>query len=372
MKMMHRIDQFLLLLAIFTFSHEVIAAQNSFTIKTLKRSDWEFPVLEGGNSNVTERINSLMLINAFDLEFPALPPADPLHSLTILHDEQARSMPSMSYQVLRNDERLFSVLFDGEGCGAYCEPFQQPLTFDAAAGRLLTDSDLFTDAGRKILISELVKRNQKAIQTQIAKLQDKKPSDFASPEDFSAALDMYKSCLNNWQSEDWQDWIGKMEFHPTELLFVHGRCSNHILQTVDDLGDLRNSFVYAALKPWLSDYGKRLLLGEKNESSPRSAPGQWLKGTIGGKIRISLYLIKPDHDYLNKETDIHGYYFYDRYRKPLKLQGKGKDGKFFLEEFDQKDTAQAIMTLENDGKGGLLGQWKSRNGKKTLEVKLDP
>jgi hypothetical protein len=375
MKMTHRLTPFLLLLAIITPSFEASAGpgqKGGFSVKTIKRSDWQFPVLEGTNVSTAERINALMFQNVFDLEFPAVPPANPEHSLTVLDDELPRSIASIGFQVLQNDDRLFSVLFDGEGCGAYCESFQRPLAFDRATGRLLTDADLFTEAGRDALILELVKRNQKAIQDQIAKIQGKNTSEFGSPEDKEVAIDMYQSCLGNWQSKEWRNWIGNMEFHPRELLFVHGRCSNHVLQGLDDLGDLRNSYAYAALKPWLSDYGRRLLLSEKNEGKPASALGQWLKGTIGGKTRISLYLTKPYQGYVDKESEIHGYYFYDRYRKPLKLQGKRKDGKFFLGEFDGKEIAQAAMILQNDGNGGLYGQWKSRGGKKVLEIKLDP
>lgn len=375
MKMTHRLTPFLLLLALITLSFEASAGpgqKGGFSVKTIKRADWQFPVLEGTIASTAERINALMFQDVFDPEFPAVPPANPEHSLTVLDNELSRSIASIGFQVLQNDDRLFSVLFDGEGCGAYCESFQRPLAFDRATGRLLTDADLFTVSGRNALILELVKRNQKAIQDQIAKIQDKEPSEFGSPEDKEAAIDMYQSCLGNWQSKEWQNWIGNMEFHPRELLFVHGRCSNHVLQGLDDLGDLRNSYAYAALKPWLSDYGRRLLLSEKNEGKPASALGQWLKGTIGGKTRISLYLAKPYQGYVDKESEIHGYYFYDRYRKPLKLQGKRKDGKFFLEEFDGKETAQAAMFLENDGNGGLYGQWKNRDGKKVLEIKLDP
>jgi hypothetical protein len=373
MKMTHRLNPFLLVLAIISFSFDVRAdPSGGFNVKTLTRSDWQFPVLEGTNASAAERINALMFQNVFDLEFPAVPPANPEQSLTVLDDQLSRSIASIGFQVLRNDGRMFSVLFDGEGCGAYCESFQRPLAFDAATGRLLTEADLFTDSGRKALILELVKRNQKAIQDQITKLQDKGESLFGNPEDKEATIEMYRGCLNNWRSKEWQNWLGKMEFHPTELLFVHGRCSNHALQGLDDLGDLRNSYAYATLKPWLSDYGRRLLLGEKTEANPVSALGQWLKGTIGGKTRISLYLPKPYPEYLDKEADIQGYYFYDRYRKPLKLQGQRREGKIFLQEFDGKETAQAEMLLQDDRSGGLHGQWKSANGKKVLEIKLEP
>lgn len=372
MKITHWSKKFLPLLAIAILSFEVSADPNGFNVKTLTRSEWKFPVVAGPKAEVAERINYLMLVKAFDLELPLIPPENPAQSLTVLTEDYSRSIASMDYSVLRNDERIFSVLFDAEGCGAYCESFQRPLAFDAESGRLLTDLDLFTDAGRQALIVEIAKRNRKAIQDQIKKLQETEPSKAEHPEDIDTAIAMYKECLSRWQSKAWHNWIGSMEFHPAELIFVDGRCSNHALLALDELGDLRNSFTYDALKQWLSAYGRRVLLGEKSDGKPASAIGQWLKGTIGGKTRISLYLDKPYGELLGKDTEIHGYYYYDRYRKPLHLRGKWQDGKFHLQEFDLKETPQATLTLKNDGKGGLQGQWKSGNSKKLLRVKLDP
>lgn len=370
MNTIRQFAQWLLILLLLSICGPVLAEPALFTVKTLTRADWRFPVLEGGNPNAAERINALLLNNTFTPELPVVPPADPGKSLDVLDAEEFRSIPDLTFQVLRNDARIFSVLLDGEGCGAYCERFQRPLAFEAGTGRLLTDTDLFTEAGRRALIAEISKRNQKAIQDQLEKIQDQGDSQFGGPEDFNAALDMYKSCLENWRSKEWQQWPGSMEIHPAEVLFVHGRCSNHVMQGLDDLGDLRNSFAYATLKPWLSDYGLGLLLGEKTAARPGSPLGQWLKGTVGNNIRITLYLSKPLHDSIG--TDISGYYFYDKYRKPLKLQGKRMEGRLMLEEYDRKAAPQASMTLENDGKGGLQGQWKSRDGKKILPVKLDP
>jgi hypothetical protein len=370
MNTIRQLARWLLLSVILPFCTDVLAEPALFTIKPLTRAEWQFPILEGGNPNAAERINALLLINTFTLELPAVPPADPGKSLDVLSEEESRSIPYLSFQVLRNDARIFSVLLDGESCGAYCERFQRPLAFEAGTGRLLTGEDLFTDAGRQALTAEIVKRNQKAIQDHIEKIRDKGVSGFGSQEDFNAALEMYQNCLENWRSKEWQQWPGNMEIHPSEVLFVHGRCSNHVMQGLDDLGDLRNSFAYATLKPWLSDYGLGLLLGEKTAARPGSPLGQWLKGTIGNNIRITLYLSKPFHDSVG--TDISGYYFYDKYRKPLKLQGKQKEGRLMLEEYDRKAAPQAVMALENDGKGGLQGQWKNREGKKILPVKLDP
>jgi hypothetical protein len=376
MKMTHRIQQFLQLFAIVTtFCCEAIAApeQNGgFSVKAVKRSDWQFPVLEEADSKIAERINDLMLVDLFELYLEAIPPENPEQSLAVLTENEFRSIPSLDFKVLRNDARLFSVLFIGDGCGAYCEYFQRPMAFDSATGRLLTAMDLFSHDGRKALIGELVNRNRQTLQDRIKKAQASPPSESNSAEDAEAIVGLYKECLESWQSNAWRHTVGSMEFHPSELVFVHGRCSNHIQQALDDLGELRNPFSYAALKPWLSDYGRRLLLGEGSNGKPASALGQWLKGTIGGKTRITLYLSKPYLGDLDKEPDIRGYYFYDRYKKPLKLQGKWQNGKFFLEEFDRNETAQAALILENDGSGGLLGQWKSGDGKKVLPIKLDP
>jgi hypothetical protein len=364
----------ILIFALSVLCLEVLAGPTaSFKVKTLKRFDWQFPVLIGTNKKATERINDVIFAEIFGDNFDGIPTKDPEQRLTILDKKLSRSLTNLSFQVLRNDERIFSILFDAEGCGAYCEGFSTPLAFDSNTGRLLTDIDLFTDQGRKDLSMEIAKRNQETIRNQLAKLQNiKSSSEGLSGEDIANAIEMYTECLGNWQSKDWQKWVGKMEFRADGIVFEHGRCSIHALQALDDLGDLRNAFSYVALKPRLTPYGRNVLLGEATAGGePVSPVGQLLKGTLAGKMQITLYLEKPEGVNLDNNSEINGYYFYDRYRKPLKIRGKFQNGKIILDEFDQSETAQAEFILTNQH-GSLQGEWKSRDGAKILAVKFEP
>lgn len=352
-------------------------AAGAFTVKTIKQGDLTFPVVTGGTQKAAERINAVAFVEVLRPELPALPPQDPAKAFSALPKKDADMidpMPSLDFEVLRNDANVLSFAFNGEGCGAYCEPFQLPLAFDSNSGRLLTASDLFSAEGRKKLFEEIGKRNQNTIRRHIAKLKGS-AKDFDSAEDQAIAIGVFEECLERWRPDSqFDDRVGEMELRSKELVFINGRCSNHATMALDDLGDFRNGFSYADLQAWMSAYGRRVLLGEKTNALPSAVFGQWLRGTVGGKTNITLYLEKPYKLPGEQASDVSGYYFYDRYRKPLPLRGQSKNGQLALDEYgpNDGDKAQAKLVLTSDGSGGLRGHWQSLDGKKSLDMVLAP
>ena len=345
------------------------ARAEPLSVKTLQRKQgeisWRFPVVKSATPAIAARINYVLFTSVFDPDTAGIAPVNAEDSLKNLDIKNYQSLPALDFRILRNDNQIFSVVFEGEGCGAYCESFDIPLAFDLQSGRRLTGADLFSESGLKALSNEVKKINTSAIQKQLALLR-KNP---AENEDTATAIEMYQDCLQFWQKGF--DSHSSMQFQAKALLLTDGRCSPHVIRALDDLGDFTNSFSYLQLKPWLSPYGRQMLLGEDLKARPQWPAGQVFTGTMGNKIPVSLYLEVNSAQSINNELPVSGYYFYERYRKPIRLSGLWQQGKIRLDEFSKTDQIQAQILL-NSSETGLQGQWKSRDGKKQLDLRFAP
>lgn len=325
----------------------------------------QFPFVTGPDVRVAARINQLLFIETF--EVPA--PVHASYGLREVSAEHWQSQPEIDFQVQRNDGRIFSVMLSAEGCGAYCESYTTPYAFDAASGRHLGLEDLFTPAGQAALGKQLKSANLAAIQAEIRHLQDEEASarrrKQPPSEDRSAALRMYAECAQFRQSPDYGVAQGKLQVQAQALVLSMERCSNHALRAVDNLGDFSLRFSPEQLKPWLSAYGRALLLGEAvpGTAAPTTPWGQVLRGKISLNMPVTLYL-----GALNPDGTLSGSYFYDRYRKSIALSGRFDAGTLTLTEADSKETPPPRLVLTPQGEG-LRGRWE---GASTLDVVLEP
>jgi hypothetical protein len=323
-----------------------------------------FPFVTSLDAHVSARINNLLFIETF--EVPA--PVDTSYGLREVSTDHWQSQPEIDFQVQRNDGRIFSVMLSAQGCGAYCESYTTPYAFDAASGRHLGLEDLFTPAGRTALASQLKTANLVAIQSEIRRLQDEDVSarqrKQPPSEDRAAAIKMYAECAQFRQSPDYDTAQGKLQIQTQALVFSMERCSNHALQALDNLGDFSLRFSPDQLKPWLSAYGRTLLLAEAPSTAVPITPwGQVLRGKISANMPVTLSLGE-----LNPDGSLSGSYFYDRYRKLIALSGHFDAGTLTLTEADSKKTPPPRMVLTPQGEG-LRGRWE---GTSTLEVVLQP
>jgi hypothetical protein len=323
-----------------------------------------FPFVSGLDAHVTARINNLLFIETF--EVPA--PVHTSYGLREVSEEVWQHQPEIDFQVQRNDARIFSVMLSTEGCGAYCENYTTPYAFDAANGRRLGSEDIFTLAGRTALSKQLKAANLTAIQTEIHRLQDEETSarqrKQPPSEDRTAALKMYAECAQFRQSPEYGTAQGKLQIQTQALVLSMERCSNHALRALDSLGDFSLRFSPEQLKPWLSAYGRTLLLGETPATAAPTTPwGQVLHGKISANMPVTLHLgpLSPD-------GTLSGSYFYDRYRKPIALSGRFETGTLTLTEADSKETPPPRLVLTPQGEG-LRGHWE---GASTLDIVLEP
>lgn len=327
----------------------------------------QFPFVSSASADVAARINNQLFIDTFEV----LAPARASDGLREVSAQMWQSRPVIDFKVQRNDGRIFSVALASEGCGAYCESNTIAHAFDAASGRHLDIADIFTPAGRAALAKEVKAANLAAIQAEISRLKNDKTKGpggkkHASSEDSATALKMYEDCAQQRQSPDYGSAMETraMQIQAQTVVFSMERCSNHALQALDELGDFSLRFAPDKLAPWLSAYGRYLLLGEAASFAEPTAPwGQVFHGNMGGKLPVTVYV-----GAINPDGSVGGHYFYDRHRKPIALFGRFDAGTLTLTETDSQDKLQPRLVLTPLGKE-LRGRWE---GATTLDITLAP
>jgi len=296
-----------------------------------------FPLVAGADAKAAERINQALFIANLSQMAPR--PGD-----------GAPPLDGMSYSVLRNDARVLSLRIDNDQCGNYCGHSSATPAFDAATGRHLSAGDLFTAEGLKAIARRTLEARVAANRADLAALR-RQPATDADAQD---RIGLYEECRPG------PAIVGRMQVEAKAVAFVQPRCSNRPQRPLDDLSDHEARFPMAELAPWLSGYGRALLLGEGAAPEPFSPYGQVLRGSIDGRLPITLSLGEP-----KAGGTVDGVYFYDRYRRPIALAGRVRDGAIELEERE----SHAHLRLRAEG-AALRGEWRSEQ--KTLPVAVAP
>lgn len=315
---------------------------------------------------VAANINDAMYIALFHTLAP--PQAGKTHDVGA-----ADGTASLEFTVTRND-RIFAITYSAEGCGAYCESYQQVFAFDARTGRRLTAAQLLTGAGRHEVVQRVRKQKIAAYAEQLrinkSALRDeqgKKPGQRADKEtldDLQARMTLDADCLAQAEAPASDDAFAGLRLNPgkTALELTASRCSNHADHALDDVDEVSVKLPYADIKPYLTPYGRAVLLGE-GEGKPGGVSGQVLRGTIGASPVTML---------LDEEGDgsIGGTYFYNRQRKALHLRGRRRGNTIELEEFvGEADKPNARLVLAVDGLQ-VKGRWRDARSDKGLDVSV--
>lgn len=306
---------------------------------------------------------------------------------------------SQQFTVSRHDDRTLTIAFDNEGCGAYCENYSTWYSFDLQDGSLLTAANLFTPQGMRALATRLrqtqITRYRQQLATlgkerKVAQARRTSPAAKKSPpsqedlRDLDDRIALNQSCLDDQQArareatsltgEQTPTLFGYSGYNPFELSakafkLTAGRCSNHAMRALDDVGDVTMSVPYPVLAPWLTAYGKAVLLNEGNAPPAERVFGQVLHGTMASNTAITMLLEKGNSDAIS------GSYFYDRIRTPIALNGSQTGQTLELTEAMKDKPGQpektATFSLRKTG-NDLKGQWASQAANKTLDVRLAP
>lgn len=243
----------------------LVAAQ--VTVKEIKEAhpveetgEYVFPFIKAKSSTVSNRINNTLCSDFLDVDrskikksiFENVWPGEE-NPMGRLHD--------ISYEVLQNSNRIFSISISAEGCGAYCEGFTRYYNFDLQTGKQFLLEDLLTADGKKLLLESINKQKKETLEHKIrlAKETLRKKGSSLSEEDkeyYKEMIELYNNCLERkYSSFEY----AQFSLQQKTLVVLGERCSAHVNRNVDELGDFEYGFSLANWKKYFSSYGLSLL-----------------------------------------------------------------------------------------------------------------
>lgn len=316
------------------------------------------PYVSGGEPSAAERINQALFLDVLGAAAPESGGA----RFRLPAGAVPESFASLAFTVERNDARMLALRVDSEACGAYCEEGSTHYAFATGTGRQIRTEDILARPGLGTVASRMRLERIRRYSAQIARLrQDLKAlraQRKASQElvaDAEERIALNQECLARAREE--QDEKGGRLAETTlgfdvslaesgSLVFRAGRCSNHASRALDDVGDLSLAIPLADLSELLSPYGKALLLAEGDAPPPANLFGQVLRGKVGRRT-ITMRLDRPYHD-----GSVAGSYFYDKFRKTIRLSGRRRGRAV---ELSEQDSGGTFTLTEKSGR--LVGTW---------------
>lgn len=274
---------------------------------------------------------------------------------------------AQEFSVTRND-RIFTVEFNTETCGAYCENHQLVFAFDARTGRRITAADVLTSPGQREVLRLLRRQKTAAYSEQIrinrSELREQRHRKAAKDviDDLRARIELNTECLSQARMPVTGEAMRWHRINPVKdaLLVTTSRCSNHAMRALDDVDQVTVKIPYADITEHLTPYGRALFLGE-GEGKPAGVFGQVLRGKIGANP-ITMILSNDDGE------AVYGSYFYNRQRKKLEVSGRRRGKTIELTETAGEDlTPTGRLALTIDGLT-VKGKWTDMTGTRQFEV----
>lgn len=378
---MNQFAKLLLFLAALTLAAPAIADTSIRSLKVQGHtadgkevSDVEMPFVQLANALIAKKINDRLFLGQLGIMAPKKPGAT-LDAKDLVID----GMASQHFSVSRQDARVLTIVFENEGCGAYCENYSMVYSFDLKTGRRVGANELITPSGRNELARRMGREGTRRYRDQLASLrtelaQAKRKQGAAGTQDLddlNERIELNTRCLGEGTHTDRTPGVPALvdlnsltfELASQALKLTSERCSNHAMRALDDVGNITLAVPYPALRGWLTPYGLALLFGEGAVEPPDAIFDQVLKGRIGDKSAITMLLTKAS------DNSIGGTYLYDRYRKPIGLTGRMSGNTIELEErVNDSPEPSGRFTLTLTGQR-LKGRW---TGTKTFDVELAP
>lgn len=253
---------FLLVLLMPSLSHsQVIVKEIKETHPVRKTEEYIFPTIKAKRSTVTDRINNTLCSDFLDIDRSKIKKSI-FENIWPGGENNYGLLSDISYEVLQNSTRIFSISISAEGCGAYCEPFTRYYNFDLQTGKEFKLEDLLTPAGNKLLLEAMNKQKKELLQQKIRsakELLSKKGSavDKDDKEYYEEMIEVYNSCLESqlYTSLDY----AQFSLQQKTLVVFTDRCSAHVNRNVDELGDFEFGFSLTNWKKQFSAFGLSLL-----------------------------------------------------------------------------------------------------------------
>lgn len=327
-----------------------------------------FPLIKYKNApKIENKINTLLQIENLE-HLPGVFTTSPFEQKT---GDFMGSTSFDGYEQYNTPKNILSLSISGMGTGAYSEEFEIYYNFDLRNGKRITYNDFINEKENKNLTQKLNKRVKDKItdflhseeeyyQTENIKKEDK--------EYYNDQVEMYSYCLKNIENSSLDYY--EFYFQKDSITFVRGRCSNHAMRALDDLGKFKLSFSFKEMQKYLSKEGVSLLNGDFNIPNTKSPEGKFYKGKINNKYPITVLISKVYSD-----NSLHIQYWYDKNKEPIEWNGTLRNNHFSLIEYDQYDETNnrwiIRAKIEADIIGdSIIGTWQDLKTNKIFKLKL--
>lgn len=331
-----------------------------------KSENFVFPVVSyAGNPDVANKINTFLQVN--ELEYIPNSGGNPFKLASTATNSYSNYVYFYDWEKLETPENILTIGMHGEASGAYPEEFADWKNFDLRTGNFINAEDLFQPNSVKIVESIIQKRIKKRISDFLAKLKaEKNPA-----EETQDQIAIYEDCFTEHTLEDIRYFFGK-----NKLTFVAGRCSNHAMRALDELGSHEIEFSYKELEKYWSPYTRNLISGS-GKTDKTSFRNKLYKGKIDGKYPITVFVTRfYKYADANDTSSFTAFYWYDKNKKLIPWDGKMKGNHISITENDHYDEAASQWIprafVEADMNGSKIsGTWQDDKTKKYLTLELE-
>lgn len=348
---------FFLLISGLSFSQQQKVKISNLQPKT---EDTVFPVVSyPENPRVENKINTFLQVD--QLEYVPGSGGNPFKLASTATNSYSNYVYFYSWDKIETPKNILSIAINGEASGAYPEEFADWKNFDLRTGNYINPEDLFQAESFKTINGLIQKRIQKRVGDFLNQLKSEKNLSEETPDQIA----LYEDCFTEYTLNGI-----KIFFEKDKLTFVAGRCSNHAMRALDDLGSHKIEFSYKELDKYWSSYAKNLISGsEKTEIT--SLNNKLYKGKIDGKYSITV-LISQVYD----DGSFSAKYWYDKNKKLIEWNGKIKGNHISIIENDyySEETNQWVFKalVEADLQGRkIIGTWQDEKTKKYLTLELE-
>ncbi|KAB1230269.1 hypothetical protein [Chryseobacterium viscerum] len=325
-----------------------------------KSENFVFPVVTyAGNPEVASKINTFLQVN--ELEYIPNSGGNPFKLASTATNSYSNYVYFYNWEKLDTPKNILTINVNGEASGAYPEEFSDWKNFDLRTGNYINAEDLFQTGSTKTVNGLIQKKVKKRVNDFLVKLKsEKNPS-----EEVQEQIGLYEGCFMDYTLNGIRYFFGK-----DKITFVAGRCSNHAMRALDDLGSHELEFTYKELEKYWNPYAKNLISG--SEKVDRTGPGNKLfKGKIDGKYPITVLFNE-----INEDDSFSATYWYDKNKKPINWRGEFVHDHFSITEDDyhSEELKEWIprALVEADLKGNkIIGTWQDYKTKKYLTLELE-
>lgn len=257
---MRKMFLFFTLLLPFLVAGQVTVKEIKETHPVEETGEYIFPFIKAKSSAVSNLINNILCSDFLDVDRAKIKKSI-FENVWPGEENPVGRLHDISYEVLQNSNRIFSISISAEGCGAYCEGFTRYYNFDLQTGKQFLLEDLLTADGKKLLLESINKQKKETLEHKVRSAKEtlRKKGSSLSEEDkeyYKEMIDVYNNCLERTYSSFE---YAQFSLQQKTLVVFTGRCSAHVNQNVDELGDFEFGFSLANWKKHFSPYGLSLL-----------------------------------------------------------------------------------------------------------------